>query len=93
MGSPDQAAPQGFKPFPQPEPNYDPDPAEVRAELLAILARARAAPQEPWPAKEMSYWRTVFPQMANWLPDEEAARLRSKFRTELERLGVASRAD
>jgi hypothetical protein len=60
----------------------------VRAELNAILSRARAAPQEPWPAKEVSYWRTVFPQMANWLPDEEAARLRSEFRVELDRLGV-----
>ena len=73
---------------PEPEPNYDPDPEEVRAELLAILATARAAPEVPWPAKEMSYWRTVFPQMANWLPDEEAARLRAEFRIELERLGV-----
>ena len=64
---------------------------EVRAELLGILARARAAPQEPWPAKEASYWGTVFPQMANWLPDEEAARLRQAFATELNRLQVALR--
>lgn len=71
---------------PQPEPNYDPDPEEVRAELLDILVRARAAPQAPWPAKELSYWRTVFPQMASWLPAEEAARLRLEFAAELARL-------
>jgi hypothetical protein len=71
-----------------PAQNYDPDPEEVRAELLDILARARAAPQEPWTPKELSYWRTVFPQMANWLPAEEAERLRSEFRAELARLEV-----
>ena len=74
---------------PPPAQNYDPDPAEVRAELMAILARARAAPQEPWPAKEVSYWRTVFPQMANWLPAEEAHALRLQFAAELERLQAA----
>jgi hypothetical protein len=74
---------------PQPEPNYDPDPEEVRAELIDILAKARAAPQVPWPAKEVSYWRTVFPQMANWLPEEEANRLRAEFAAEVARLQAA----
>jgi hypothetical protein len=74
---------------PQPEANYDPDPEEVRAELNDILARARAAPQEPWAAKEVSYWRTVFAQMANWLPADEAERLRHEFRIELARLDSA----
>jgi hypothetical protein len=74
---------------PQPEPCYDPDPEEVRAELLDILARARAAPEVPWPAKEMSLWCTVFPQMANWLPADEAARLRREFGDEIARLGAA----
>jgi hypothetical protein len=67
----------------------DPDPEEVRTELLGILATARAAPKVPWPAKELSYWRTVFPQMANWLPAEEAARLRGEFTAELARLEAA----
>jgi hypothetical protein len=31
-----------------PAQNYDPDPESVRAELNGILARARAAPTEPW---------------------------------------------
>jgi hypothetical protein len=71
-----------------PAQNYDPDPEDIRAELLGILAKARAAPGVPWDAKEASLYRTVFPQMANWLPDKEAARLRSEFGTELERLGI-----
>ena len=72
-----------------PRQNYDPDPEDVRAELIEILAKARAAPEVPWPAKEASYWGTVFPQMANWLPADEAARLRLEFETELARLEAA----
>jgi hypothetical protein len=45
----------------------------VRAELLRVLAKARAAESFPWDSRRTLYWRTVFPQMANWLPDEEAA--------------------
>jgi hypothetical protein len=73
-----------------PAQSYDPDPESVRSELIEILAKARAAPEVPWPTKEASYYRTVFPQMANWLPAEEAAQLRRAFRMELERLGVVS---
>jgi hypothetical protein len=39
--------------------------------------------------KEALYWRTVFPQMANWLPAAEADRLRREFRTEVARLDAA----
>jgi hypothetical protein len=71
---------------PPPTRNYDSDPEDVRAELAEILARVRAAPQVPWPGKEMAYWRTVFPQMAKRLPAEEAAQLRLEFAAELARL-------
>jgi hypothetical protein len=37
----------------------------------------------------MLYWRTVFPQMTNWLPDAEAAQLRLEFETEIRRLEAA----
>jgi hypothetical protein len=66
--------------------SYDPDPESVRAELMEILAKARAAPAQPWDAREALLYRTIFPQMANWLPDKEAERLRREFRKELERL-------
>jgi hypothetical protein len=68
---------------------YRADPDEVRAELLRVLAQARAARSLPWDARRTLYWRTVFPQMTNWLPDEEAAQLRFEFETEIQRLEAA----
>jgi hypothetical protein len=68
---------------------YRADPDEVRAELLRVLAQARAAQSFPWDARRTLYWRTVFPQMTNWLPDEEAAQLRFEFETEIQRLEAA----
>jgi hypothetical protein len=65
------------------------DPDEAPAELLAVLAQARAAQRFPWDARRTLYWRTVFPQMTNWLPDDEAARLRFEFETEIRRLEAA----
>jgi hypothetical protein len=65
------------------------DPDEVRAELLSVLAKVRAAQSFPWDARRTLYWRTVFPQMTNWLPDDEAAQLRFAFETEIQRLDAA----
>jgi hypothetical protein len=68
-----------------PTPVYRADPA-VRQELYAILAQARAAQAMPWDAKRAVLYRTIFPQMTNWLPEEEGAQLRFEFETELARL-------
>jgi hypothetical protein len=68
---------------------YRADPDEVRAELLRVLAQARAAESFPWDARGTLYWRTVFPQMTNWLPEEEGAQLRFAFETEIRRLEAA----
>ena len=68
---------------------YRANPDEVRAELLSVLAKVRAAQSFPWDARRTLYWRTVFPQMTNWLPDEEAAQLRFEFETEIRRLDAA----
>ena len=68
---------------------YRADPDEVRVELLRVLAQARAARSFPWDARRTLYWRTVFPQMTNWLPDAEAAQLRFEFETEIRRLEAA----
>ncbi len=65
------------------------DPDEVRAELLSVLAKVRAAQSFPWDPRRTLYWRTVFPQMTNWLPDQEAAQLRFEFETEIRRLEAA----
>jgi hypothetical protein len=72
-----------------PAQSYDPDPESVRAELLQVLAKAKAAPAEPWDRREASLYRVIFPQMANWLPDKEAGQLRFEFETEMKRLDAA----
>ena len=69
--------------------SYRADPDEVRAELLSVLAKVRAAQSFPWDARRTLYWRTVFPQMTNWLPEDEAARLRFEFEAEIKRLDAA----
>ncbi|MEQ1930760.1 MAG: hypothetical protein ABL957_09525 [Parvularculaceae bacterium] len=73
-----------------PVKRYTPDPARIRAELLALLETARAAKEMPWSERDAGYWQLVFPNMANWLPDEEAAQLRFEFAAELERLRAAA---
>ena len=67
-----------------------PDPEDIRRRLNALLAKARAADRMPWDEKNASMWQTVFPQMANWLPEEEADQLRFEFAQEIERLKLAA---
>lgn len=70
-------------------PAYRPDPDQVRARLYKILAEARAAEKLPWDRDRLLVYRTIFPQMAGWLPEEEAAQLRFQFDTEMARLKAA----
>ena len=72
-----------------PTPEYRADPDTVRQELYGILAQARAAQAMPWDAKRALLYRTIFPQMTNWLPAGEGAQLRFEFETELARLEAA----
>jgi hypothetical protein len=73
----------------QPTPVFRADPDEVRAELHKILLEARAARKMPWEPTRVSLYRTIFPQMANWLPEDEGAQLRFEFESELARLEAA----
>jgi len=73
----------------RPTPVYRADPDEVRADLHKILTEARAAQKMPWDSSRLSLYRTIFPQMTNWLPEEEASQLRFEFETELARLEAA----
>ena len=70
-------------------PVYEADPDEVRAELQQLLAEMRAAQTMPWDAKRTALYRTIVPQMANWLPEEEARQLCFAFESELARLQAA----
>ena len=70
----------------RPDPTYV-DPQSVREELVAILAVARAARDAaPWDMRTQRYHRVVFPQMTNWLPEDEAAQLKLEFMAELDRI-------
>jgi hypothetical protein len=72
-----------------PVPAYRPDPEKVRARLHKILAEARAAQKFPWEPTRVSLYRTIFPQMALWLPEDESAQLRFEFEAEIKRLEAA----
>ena len=65
---------------------YVPDPEKVRQRLKALLEKARSAEKMPWSERDARMWQTVFPNMANWLPEDEAAQLRLEFTQEMERL-------
>jgi hypothetical protein len=67
---------------------YRADPDKVRARLHRILAEARAQ-RLPWEPTRVSLYRTIFPQMTNWLPEDEGAQLRFEFESELARLKAA----
>jgi len=78
---------------PPPKQSYAPSLATVRAEVNKVLEKARIAREMPWTAKEVAFWKTVFPQMINWLPEEEAAQLHSAFMEEITRLEAVSVGD
>ncbi len=70
-------------------PAYRPDLDDVRARLHKILAEARAAEKLPWDTDKTLVYRSIFPHMAGWLPEDEAAQLRFEFDTEMARLKAA----
>lgn len=74
----------------RPEHVYRADPDDVRRELHALLAKARAAQTMPWPEREAGMWQVVFPQMTNWLPPDEGDQLRFEFAQEMQRLTEAA---
>jgi hypothetical protein len=65
-------------------------PAEARRRLLKMLAEAKAAEHLPWTEKETRTLEILFPQMAGWLPDDEASQLCFEFAREIERLKNAA---
>lgn len=67
-----------------------PDPETVRARLNALLEKARLAEKMPWSERDARMWQTVFPNMAKWLPDDEADQLRFEFAREMDRLNKAA---
>ena len=67
-----------------------PDPETVRLRLRTLLEKARSAERMPWSERDARMWQTVFPNMAKWLPENEANQLRFEFAQEMERLRQAA---
>lgn len=67
-----------------------PNPETIRLRLKSLLEKARSAEKMPWSERDARMWQTVFPNMAKWLPKEEADQLRFEFSQELERLKRAA---
>jgi hypothetical protein len=72
-----------------PRQSFAPDTHMIRRRLTDLLELARTAQSMPWSDRDARMWQRVFPQMANWLPEEEAEQLRSEFAQEIERLKAA----
>ena len=83
--------PQGLTPLPPkpPLPPYKPDLDDVRRRLGRIIGEARAAKTLPWNEDRLAVYRAIVPHMTGWLPEDEGARLRQEFATELARLEAA----
>ena len=64
--------------------------AEARRRLEAALAEAKAADAMPWSKRDLEKWQILFPQMAGWLPEDEANQLCFAFAQEVERLSRAA---
>ncbi len=61
-----------------------------RRELLAMLDRVRKASRLPWPDQAQAWVPEMrFDGLLVWLPKEEAAALKGRFDTELDRLYAA----
>jgi hypothetical protein len=64
-------------------------PARARARLTAVLEAARAARAMHRSERDARMWQAVFPQMANWLPEDEARQMVLDFEREIARLSAA----
>lgn len=84
FGAEPELSEEDYKPV-----TYRADPEEVRRELTQLLDEARGAKVFPWEARKVGLYRTIFPQMANWLPKDEAAQLCFAFEEEMKRLEAA----
>jgi len=72
-----------------PTPAYRPDPEKVCARLHNMLAEALSAQVIPWSRPVLTLYKTIFSEMSQHLPDEEAKQLCFAFETEITRLEAA----
>lgn len=65
-------------------------PDEARRRLMKVLAEVRGASELPWSEREATKWEILFPQMAEWLPSDEADQMCFDFAQEMQRLRRAA---
>ncbi len=86
--APSHARQQSLFPAGSDEPRIPtPEPEDIRRQLLGVLRLLREAETLPWSPHEFRTWRIIFPQMTNWLPDDEAEDLKDAFAREMDRWG------
>jgi hypothetical protein len=61
----------------------------VRAKMFDLIDQLKQAGSLPWNERNTAINEIIFPQMTNWLPDEEAAQFRLQFDEEWRRLMAA----
>jgi hypothetical protein len=86
----DPAQSEMFDEEPLTEPPKKLTADDIRAEMLELIATARAAEIMPWTPREVRSHTALFPYMAEWLPKEEGEQLLLEFETEMERLRRAA---
>ncbi len=74
----------------QSDPYQIGDRARIRRKLNAVLDQLRGATEMPWDEDRLGWHQVVFPQMLNWLDEQEGAQLRLEFETEVKRLAKAA---
>ena len=63
------------------------DPGEIREDMIGILSNVRSITEASGvDARLLRYNQILFPQLAKWLPDDEAAQLCFEFAQEIERI-------
>ncbi len=70
-------------------PRRPPDLPEIRKSLHSRLRTVRDAEIMPWSEGEMASWEKLFPELAAYLPAEEAEALAAEFAAQLARLRKA----
>ena len=58
--------------------------------MQLMLDTARSAETMPWPPRKAKIYKTIFPQMADGLPDDERDQGRFAFSQEMARLKLAA---
>jgi hypothetical protein len=79
----------GYDRLQAPQQIFTPDPETIRQRLNSLLSLVRESRVMPWSERDARMWQTVFPNMANWLPETEANQLRLAFVQEIDRLKAA----